>query len=264
MTPQPSAELPARRVVLLGASNLRRGISTVVETSCAVWGRPLDILATPGHGRSYGLRQSYVLARGLPGILHCRLWRDWDDRPPAPTAALLTDVGNDILFGVDVDRIEAWVTECLERLTPRVERIVMTELPLTNLLRMGPQTFLILRRILFPSSRLRYEEAMRQASELNERVKQLAERFAARLIAPQPSWYGVDPIHIRRRYMADAWRAILSPWRDETAPTITHDSLARWIYLRRLRPQRRTLFGFEQRRPQPAGRLRDGTRLSFY
>jgi len=87
------AEVPARRVVLLGASNLTRGISTAVETARLQWGRPLDVMAALGHGRSYGLA-SRLLCRTLPSIVECGLWPALAARPPAPTAALVTDVGN--------------------------------------------------------------------------------------------------------------------------------------------------------------------------
>ena len=36
--------------------------------------------------------------------------------PPAPTAALVTDVGNDIVYGAPVESILEWVEECLNRL----------------------------------------------------------------------------------------------------------------------------------------------------
>ena len=48
---------PSRRVILLGASNLTRGISTVVEIAKTKWGSPLDIMSALGHGRSYGKTQ---------------------------------------------------------------------------------------------------------------------------------------------------------------------------------------------------------------
>ena len=76
---------PVRRVVLLGASNLTRGISTVVATAQRVWGQPLEVLAALGHGRSYGI-ESRVLGRRLPGILNSGLWEALDRSPASPTA----------------------------------------------------------------------------------------------------------------------------------------------------------------------------------
>ncbi len=63
----------ARRVVLLGASNLSQGIATVVQTAQNVQGQSVEVLAAAGFGRSYGM-DSRVLGRTLPGIIHCGLW----------------------------------------------------------------------------------------------------------------------------------------------------------------------------------------------
>src|SRR5262245_61538357 len=82
---------PTCRIVLLGASNLTRGISTAVETAGTLLGRPLEVLAAFGHGRSYGM-SNCVLGRSLPGIVECGLWRSLAALPPAPTSALVTDI----------------------------------------------------------------------------------------------------------------------------------------------------------------------------
>ncbi len=100
-----SSQSPGR-AVLLGASNLTRGISTVVETAQIVCQRPLEILAAAGLGRSYGI-DSRVLGRTLPGIVHCGLWNTLSQKRPIPTYALITDIGNDILYSVEVSQIAA-------------------------------------------------------------------------------------------------------------------------------------------------------------
>ncbi|MEX0819484.1 MAG: hypothetical protein WD070_07815, partial [Pirellulaceae bacterium] len=93
-----TGEGPNRRVVLLGASNIARSPAIVFDSARSAWGSPLDIVAATGHGRSYGMT-SCVLGRTLPGILQCGLWEALATRPLVPTAALLTDIGNDILYG---------------------------------------------------------------------------------------------------------------------------------------------------------------------
>ena len=77
------------RLVLLGASNVRRGLPIVVETARAAWPR-LEILGAFGHGRSYGAR-SRVLVRELPAILDCGLWDALTARRDDATA-VVTDV----------------------------------------------------------------------------------------------------------------------------------------------------------------------------
>src|SRR2546423_15371382 len=106
------ANTSMRRVILLGASNLTRSFPTVVATVRQTWYEPVEIMAAMGHGRSYG-QDSSVLGRKISGIFPCALWRDLQNRPPLPTAALVTDIGNGILYGISTDRLLDWVERCL-------------------------------------------------------------------------------------------------------------------------------------------------------
>jgi hypothetical protein len=234
-----------------------------VETAQLICGTPLDVMAAHGHGRSYGMT-SCVLGRSLPGIVECGLWQDLASRPPAPTVALVTDLGNDIAYGADVDQIVAWLEQCLERLAAHGQRIVVTELPLASLAALAPWQYRLVRALLFPRSRLDGEVALARARELNARVLELAARYAAHVCTPRRDWYGWDPIHIRARCWPAAWSQILAGWCEGRVPPPARGSLRRWWTLKRQRPLYRRLFGFEQRRVQPASTLRDGTAISLY
>jgi hypothetical protein len=249
--------------VLLGASNLVRGLTTVVDAARHAWGGPLDLLAAMGHGRSYGT-ESRVLGRSLPGILSCGLWKDLAGRRSAPTAALVTDIGNDILFGAAPGQIARWVERSLQRLGDISSRVVITELPLESLQQLGPRRFLFMRTILFPKSRLTLPLALDHAAELNQRVRELSRRYDACLVKPCSSWFGFDPIHVRRGRQESAWRTVFSGWQDAEQPMRQRASFRDRLMLRLLRPQHRRLFGIEQSRSQPAGILSDGTVVSLY
>jgi hypothetical protein len=252
------------RIVLLGASNLTRGISTVVETAGAVVGRPLDVLAALGHGRSYGM-PSRVLGRTLPGIVQCGIWKSLADRPRMPTAALVTDIGNDLLYGAPVDEIIEWVIYCVDRLKCADARIIVTRLPINTISRLSDARFRLLRSVLFPRSRLTLAGAAAQATVLDERLNRLCIDRGLTQIAPAARWFGFDPIHIKMRHWPQAWQTMLTPWSSSTLSIpLAAGSLRRWFYLRRLAPERRWLLGFEQCRPQPAGRLDDGTEISYF
>ncbi len=259
----PPNEFPSRRLVLLGASNLVHGISTVVETAWNVWDQPLDVMAALGYGRSFGAT-SRVYFRTLPGILQCRLWEDLAKRPPAPTAALITDIGNDILYGPSVELITSWIELCLQRLSTVAEKIVITELPLESTSNVGGFKFLVMRKVLFPQSRLGYDEALTRARQLNDNVKQLAARYNARVVAPRVHWYGFDPLHIKLRSWSEAWNEMLAACSESATPARAKGSLRRWLRMRSLRQQQRHVLGFEQLCEQPAIKLSDGTCISFY
>jgi hypothetical protein len=255
--------LPPRRVVLLGASNVARGLSTAVETARLVWGGPLDILAAFGHGRSYGQRAA-LLWRELPGIAECGLWEALARRPAAPTAALVTDIGNDLLYDVRPAQIAAWVEACLDRLLRAGARVALTPLPLGAIGTLSPLRFLVLRSVLFPGSRLSFAAIRERARDLDERLRGLACGRDVKLVEHRPEWYGFDPIHIKSRCLPAAWRAMMSRWSDAAPPALARASLRRWLSLRRLAPERRWLFGRAYRAAQPARWLPDGTALSLY
>jgi len=254
----------ARRVVLLGASNLTKGIGTVLETAYRSWGRPLEVHAALGHGRSFGLASS-VLGRQLPGILECGLWQNLADSPPLATAGLVTDIGNDLLYEQPVEQIVEWIRECLDRLGSLKARTVVTLLPVDNLLTLSRARFHLMRTVFFPHSRLTLDEVGRRALDLNERVRRLAIDRGCGLVTQRASWYGFDPIHIKPRHRPMAWREILAHWSDLSQSfQPARGSLARTLYLQSRVPHRRRVLGFEQRGRQPAGRLRDGTTVAIY
>jgi hypothetical protein len=254
-----------RRLILLGASNLTRGFSVVLETARRVWGTPVEILGAMGRGRSYG-QSTTLLGRGLPGILKCGLWPAIDRQGPAPTAALLTDIGNDILYEVPVERLVGWVAECFQRLASCGAMTIVTQLPVENLKNLSPRRFLFYRRLFVPNCRLDQAEITARVLEVNERVVRMARERGLSIVAQQPHWYAMDPIHIQLSAWGTAWRTILAPWNVERA---RGQESARASLLRAARcalffPENAAYFGVARRVRQPCARLRDGTTVALY
>src|SRR6185295_15984036 len=138
------------RVVALGASNLTRGFETVVSTARVAWGPDVEVVAALGHGRSYG-SHSRVLIRTLPGILESGLWSHLETLSKVPTRALVTDVGNDIVYGFSAQQTLTWVAEAVERLQKVTDDIVLTDLPIAGIRHLSKGKFLFFRSTLFPS-----------------------------------------------------------------------------------------------------------------
>ncbi len=252
------------RVVLLGASNLTKSIGHVLAAAHGAWGRPLEVIAALGHGRSYG-RSSRVFGRELPGILECGLWNVLGQSPEVPTAALVTDIGNDLLYEEPVERIVGWVETSLDRLAAAQARTVVTLLPLDNLEAISRFRFILMRTLLVPRSRISLEELRVRAYELNEHVRRLAAERGFDIVPQRAAWYGFDPVHIRWGKRSLAWREILSPWRESLdAVAASRTPISSTIYLRWRVPARRRILGFEQRSQQPSGRLNDGTTVALY
>lgn len=249
-----------RRIVALGASNLTRGFHTVVATARARWGRDIDVLAALGHGRSYG-SDSRIIIRTLPGILQSGLWQQLNAMPPVSTRSLLTDVGNDILYGFTPPQILTWVEEAIDRLSRFSDDIVITGLPRIGAGDLSNARFLFFRSILFPRCRLTFGEVSEAARQINEGLTSLAASRGARFVELRPEWYGVDPIHIRPSLWRPAWQEILCG--DATPPGFDASWLEAWR-LYAMRPEHQRLCGVAWGRPQGGTRLKAGGRVWLY
>jgi hypothetical protein len=259
-----SLKAPRSRVVILGASTVARGISVIAETARRMHGRPLEIFAAFGRGRSYG-QPSQFLGFELPGIAECGLWESLAARPALATSALLTDIGNDLLYDQPLERIVGWIDLCLARLAAIEARIVVTRLPLANLPGLSEARFRLLRKIFFPRCRQSLAQLVELAHALDERVVALARAYGAQTISPERAWYGFDAIHIRLRATPRAWREILLAWSPELAPPhAVAPSPLRALYLNTVFPERQRVFGREWQVRQPSGKLPDGTTLWLY
>lgn len=224
------------------------------------WGPDVEVLAALGLGRSYGT-QSRVFVRTLPGILQSGLWQQLERLPRAPARALLTDVGNDILYGASAEEILAWVGECAERLQRFTEDVVLTDLPLHSIRRLSPPKFLFFRSLLFPWCRLSLSQVLESAQRITEGLLQLSHRRGFGFFRLKPEWYGFDPIHIRLGCWRPAWQQILCGGEDGSPGAFAISDAFR-LYL--MRPERQWLAGRERVVPQSGLRLRQGARVWLY
>lgn len=256
------APLPAEppTLVLIGASNMTRGFGVLRALAARAWPGPVDIVAALGMGRSFGLTSS-VLGRRLPPVLDCGLWRALSERPRKEVVAVVGDVGNDLLYGQDVDTIVRWVDECLGRLRAMGARLVLTSLP-PAVGGISRARFLVFRSLLFPVSPLRFETLGAALPALEAGLRQLAAAHGAAFVPLRRAWYGVDPIHIRVRACRSAWSEITASVMPVAAcPRV---GLARSLATYTLLAERQWLLGREVRRAQPCRREPDGTTIALY
>ncbi len=255
---------PTRRVILLGASNVVRAFPTLVETVRRTWCEPIDFMVAMGHGRSYG-QDSAVFGRKISGIFPCALWRDLHERAPLPTTALVTDIGNDLLYGVTPARLVSWVEQCVNRLANVGATTIVTHLPAASIERLGQRRFALFRTMLFPRSNLTLAAAKQHMREMNQRLDALAEPQKVSVISASGAWYGFDPIHVTRRSFRKAWPTILADWLDEDEQVVfSKSSLLMTAYLASLAPFEYSRFGMKRCAAQPCARFIDGTTISLY
>ena len=252
---------PQQRVIIIGASNVARGITSLIDCCHATWGMPTSFHIAAGHGRSLG-HGSRFLGRRLPPVLDCDLWSDLRTLPTQPTAALLTDLGGDLIFGATPGHVLENVEACLTQLQRFAQRIVITRIPLESLSKLAPERYLRLRKKLFPSSRLELLAALEGVEEINERLAAFAGTFGCYVVSPEVDWYGKDPVHVRSSHFATAWHRYLSPWSDfchSHATTHNGSNVTNCLWYWRLRPKHVTWLGFNCGKAQPFRQSRVGS-----
>tara|TARA_R110002095_G_scaffold216271_1_gene212769 strand:+ start:2142 stop:2951 length:810 start_codon:yes stop_codon:yes gene_type:complete len=258
---------PARRVILLGASNLTRDFPLILRLLETAIESPVDIFTAMGHGRSYG-NWSRLLSRALPGISKCELW---DAIPETRTEsrqplALLTDIGNDLIYGQSTDAIFGWIESCLRHLQRIDARITITLLPEASIAQLTSFRFELTRRLFFPNNAASLADLKQKVRSLNQRLSEFAISNQINIVEAPRDWYGFDPIHYRYSQRATLWKSILSEWdlpamRNHPARNRWHDTL---YSLCCLQPALKRQWGKSHRSPQPTRILANGTRISVY
>ena len=204
------------RMVVLGASNVSRGLARLATIARHRSTNPLDLFVTAGHGRSYGVN-SRVAARRLPSILASGLWRSLEREPSVADdarrpLALVTDIGNDLLYGFSAGQVAGWVREAVRRLAERGGRVAITRLPLAGLQTVGPARYRILRTCYVPGCRLSLAALKEAAADLDAKIAAVAADHAAILIEQPGEWYGLDALHLRRRHLDSLWHTACDAW----------------------------------------------------
>jgi len=252
---------PALRAILLGASNLKASLSPLISGVRRKAGGPVEVLAACGHGRSYGTWSRFLFVRRLPGIEGCGLWQELDRRPPRRTLALVTDVGNDLVYGVSAEAIAGWVEACLDRLVRQEAEIVLTLLPLPRLEKLSAWQVRLAVSLLFPGRPAPWPGLLARARELDGRLRRIGREHGARIVEPEASWYGADPIHLRRSVRRQVWDDVLSLGLPEAA---LRSQMAVRPRIPSFGAAELRLFGAVLRTPQPAVHLPDGTSVALY
>jgi len=258
-------EKTRQAAVVLGASNVSRGLARL---AAAVRGRtagPVDLYVAAGHGRSYGVN-SRVWMRRLPSILGCGLWRalgrDGVGGGGRAPLALVTDVGNDLLYGSNPEQVAAWVREAVGRLLDRGATVALTRLPGDAIARVGRWRYRALRTLFVPGCRLSLEGVKSAAAELDGLVAEIAAGTGARLVDQPGHWYGLDALHPRRRRLDTLWHAVCDGW--GLPGGRRRATYGEWAALGRRAAEVRSLARVMRYTPQPVHRFPDGGTLALY
>lgn len=251
--------------VLLGASNVARCLPSALLQSRAALAHlhpelPSRLLVAAGRGRSYN-NTSWVLGRSLPGILPSGLWPALKEAP-GPAYAVVTDIGNDLVYGASVRQILGWVRRCLDHFHDVDARIVLTLPALDNLDRY-PMFFLeAFRKVIFPKGDVHVPAILERAEALSHDLRDLCARRDIPCLEQPSQWYGLDPIHYRLKLRHNVWNGFVRAWHPALADLTPRQTLKK-IYWQAW-PE---AFGFGTRaleRSQPCVHLPDGTPVSLF
>jgi hypothetical protein len=249
-------------VVVLGASNVSRGLSRLVA-AMETRAPGTDLFVAAGHGRGYGVN-TRVAARRLPSILRSGLWRGLDRHGGEAPFSLVTDVGNELLYGARSVLVASWVRETVWRLADRGATIAITRLPMAGIAEVGPVRYRALRTFFVPGCRLSLAGLKEAATRLDADLQTIAGDFGAQIIEQPAHWYGFDTLHVRRRHLDDLWHMACNAWGIPVVESPTASSLATWARVGTKAAEVRSLGGVMRFTRQPAVRMPSGGTLSLY
>ncbi|MFM8379579.1 MAG: hypothetical protein ACKOB1_09685 [Planctomycetia bacterium] len=219
-----------RTIVVLGASNVSRGLARLAATVRARAGAPADLFVAAGHGRAYGV-SSRVGLRRLPSILSSGLWRALDREQAAQPRALLTDVGNELLYGLGVAAVARGVREAALRLADRGAAIVITGLPLESIARVGHVRYRLLRTLYVPGCLLSLRDINEASQWLDDELRAIAADTGGTFLEQPAAWYGLDALHVKRSRLDDLLNRVADAWSLPPAAGRPRASFAEWATL---------------------------------
>jgi hypothetical protein len=172
-----------------------------------------------GFGRSYG-RESKFFRKFFSGILECEIWDALDRARVLPTVGVAADIGNDLPYETPVSAIVESIERTIDALALRGVRAVINNIPLPSICALSPARYALMRRILFPRSRMRHGDLMRRAEELSGRLETLATERKTPIFTGDNAWYGFDPIHPRRKWAGKIWQRMFTALSPHPHPVV--------------------------------------------
>lgn len=250
------------RLILLGASNLTLSLRLVIHLLQQRLGLPSEIFVAAGHGRAYGVA-SRMLLRGLPSIIECGLWSCLTEAKPHRTYALLTDIGNDILYGAQPENILYAVEKCIMRLQQQSALIVVTNLPLTSIVQLTEKRYQFFRHLLYPFCRLSRSEVIHRASIVHAGLNAMSTHFHFKLYEQQSAWLGRDGVHVKLRHRQHFYADIAKQFPINDFPPVNKaESILPWSQYPKF--AFKTVLGHPFNYSQPSGCMKNGSVVSKY
>jgi hypothetical protein len=170
--------------------------------------QPMEVLAALGPGRGYGswgglLNISYPPIAESPLFEKARRKAEGGSR----VVALVTDIGNDLLYGVEADSLIATVQNVFDRLVAMNAQVYVTTLPVYFERDVSPMVYYPIRTMLYPQSRVSCEQAMEGVRRVNAFLKELSDKRIQVMPAMDP-YLGWDHVHFGLVKAGEVWNQV--------------------------------------------------------
>jgi len=243
--------------LLIGASNVTRGLGVLVEEVLARSQTPWRFVVAAGHGRALAVGSRFLF-RGLPALEQCGAWDEISRcRLDSRSRLLVSDLGNDIVYGVAAGRVAEALDRLLGSVAQRFGAGLVLGLPLKTLSRFSERRLRWWKQVLFPLHRTPLSWILRESEKLDLLLRRWCEDRRLRYLVPRPEWYGRDPIHFQpARGFCSIAEEILGNQRPAAPVKWRPPLLIPWHCS--------TLGGWSRTRSQPGTRLEDGSTVSWY
>jgi hypothetical protein len=193
----------------MGASNLARGYSMLTRHISSCFGKnKTEFLNALGPGRGFCARGG-MFNFTYPPIQDCRILDVAEKKPCDTRVVLITDIGNDLMYGVSADTLIESLNGLIDRALQWDAEIFLTSIHVNLKKDVSQTTFFILKSFFYPGSNITYEDTdlfiikvngyLKEKSGKNERVH---------LISGMESFAGADKIHYSLLQTHSAWGKI--------------------------------------------------------
>ena len=183
-------------VVLLGASNLARAHHAIVNhLHKEIWQHQVEFLSAMGPGRAYCAAGGMLHVR-YPAIESCGVLEAISQRAQSPCRiiALVTDIGNDIMYGVSADDIVCCLGRLFDELRALNANVIATTIHVDLESDVSEYQFLVLRTLFFPRSSVTYREAAAAIRRINSFLGE-QEDDTFHIVKDMKRYVGRDKIH---------------------------------------------------------------------
>ena len=197
--------------LLMGASNLARGYSMLTHhLSECLKKNKTEFLNALGPGRGFCARGGIFNITYSP-IQDCRIIESAEKKSKEAlhTVALITDIGNDLMYGESADTLIASLDLMIDEILKWGADIFLTPIHVNLKKDVSPTIFVVLRFLLYPSSKVNYEEMDLSILKINDYLEdKVRENERMHLITGLEAFAGLDKIHYSLLKTHAAWSAV--------------------------------------------------------